>query len=572
MQVHNALSVKESSVDDPSSGLGLFVDRTKIDREEMDGMKDIELLRIAKTATISTYRINSILKDSSQYSCKQACQRTQERMKKAIRDFLSLKFLTAITTESVVLVVELLILHSLKGEYEIPRTLDYYIETVLLETKVNSILLCDQKSLSIYEHLFPCKLFGSIFEVVDSFLAKYIPEKSCSLMTIQQMFAAVQSRTLEIPKQVSADSEDFTVETTLVPVLDFANHDNSLQNAHFDVDRETQDVLLLLELPKCDRLSDNEEFEVFISYSPAEDLMHFCGTYGFAPQTNNATQYFNMSLHRSYLKNHAHLNVNLRLFYKWLAINPVIQLIKHEEKWYINDTGDEFASLLLPFISLGHGLGKSCWEYDSHSYRTFAFFRMSQDEHSHDHQALLNIYAKKVIQMENDNQDYIDLPQLAWTMRFKNDDGALLHGRLTAQEALEVAPFHEPEIFGDAISSFSNYFITYLEWRLNVLREARNEHGTESPILHVLENEISIAESIIKDKIPLFWTDLEPEAQAMPFSYPLPALHITHELSPLTKETPMIPDFASLALNDFDPSKQTDFLVEELEKYKSFVY
>lgn len=86
---------------------------------------------------------------------------------------------------------------------------------------------------------------------------------------------AVKLRVLEIPH---ADvGEDFTTNITLVPMLDFANH-AAANNAVFDVDRQTEDVLLRLvnAVPK--------DTEVCISYSPTAEVGEFLQTYGFIPE------------------------------------------------------------------------------------------------------------------------------------------------------------------------------------------------------------------------------------------------------------------------------------------------
>lgn len=110
-----------------------------------------------------------------------------------------------------------------------------------------------------------------------------------SFQQAYQLHQAVKSRVLEIPhaiKKVPTDGdsedeenggEDFTTNVTLVPVLDFANHKFD-KNAVFDVDRETEDVILRLEK---DVTSGDE---VCISYSPRKAMDVFFCTYGFVPE------------------------------------------------------------------------------------------------------------------------------------------------------------------------------------------------------------------------------------------------------------------------------------------------
>ncbi|KAF5212210.1 cytochrome c lysine N-methyltransferase [Clavispora lusitaniae] len=68
-----------------------------------------------------------------------------------------------------------------------------------------------------------------------------------------QLHQAVKSRVLEIPHAID-DGEDFETNVTLVPVLDFANHQKN-NNAVFDVDRSSGDVLLRLSTNWCVRSS-----------------------------------------------------------------------------------------------------------------------------------------------------------------------------------------------------------------------------------------------------------------------------------------------------------------------------
>lgn len=123
-------------------------------------------------------------------------------------------------------------------------------------------------------------------------LIQKLPEVK-SVLTFKQAFQlhqAVKSRVLEIPhaiEKVPTDgdgedeengSENFTTNVTLVPVLDFANHKFD-KNAIFDVDRDTEDVILRLE--KDVATGD----EVCISYSPTKALDVFFRTYGFVPDS-----------------------------------------------------------------------------------------------------------------------------------------------------------------------------------------------------------------------------------------------------------------------------------------------
>ncbi|CAK9437642.1 uncharacterized protein LODBEIA_P20200 [Lodderomyces beijingensis] len=95
-----------------------------------------------------------------------------------------------------------------------------------------------------------------------------------------QLLQAVRSRVLEIPRGIDGSSEDFTTDVSLVPVLDFANHRSSgSHNAVFDVDRQTNDVVLRLL-----QVDESSKFEVTICYDVEDKTDDFFFTYGFNPQ------------------------------------------------------------------------------------------------------------------------------------------------------------------------------------------------------------------------------------------------------------------------------------------------
>lgn len=128
----------------------------------------------------------------------------------------------------------------------------------------------------------------------DDLVDKLAEARSClSFTEAFHLHQAVKSRVLEIPHAIEdverphtsdgedeeeEESEDFTTNVTLVPVLDFANHSHQ-NNAVFDVDRETGEVLLRT------LRSINEGEEICISYSPTKSLHVFFRTYGFIPSS-----------------------------------------------------------------------------------------------------------------------------------------------------------------------------------------------------------------------------------------------------------------------------------------------
>lgn len=132
-----------------------------------------------------------------------------------------------------------------------------------------------------------------------------------SLKQYHQCQSALRSRILDIPVAELLDTAHFkqgeNLKTnmpgpmfslssrTLVPVLDFANHSNfELScNAYFDVDRETSDVLLMLDnkhnkIGKYIKLTGQSlEIEICISYHQENDISMFYANYGFFPIYDN---------------------------------------------------------------------------------------------------------------------------------------------------------------------------------------------------------------------------------------------------------------------------------------------
>lgn len=164
------------------------------------------------------------------------------------------------------------------------RSWDVYLDILLL-TKVFSFDVNDDNPHS--------NSFAELREIVlaeyDDFIAQVeerLPDVNVaggiSFGKFFQLFQAVRSRSLEIPKEVEGGNPDSEYQTnvTLVPVLDFTNH-NRENNAYFDVDRENNDIVLKLKKEAV----QEELFEVTISYNPVDTKPEFYLTYGFQSET-----------------------------------------------------------------------------------------------------------------------------------------------------------------------------------------------------------------------------------------------------------------------------------------------
>lgn len=568
IKVHEAVNVTSSTVDDPSSGYGLFVDLETV--KIQPNQETLELLRIPKTVTFDIHTLLELFNDRSQFSSSHQFERSNSRVKAAFSEFVSFPHVKEIVSETVILVFFFVLFQLIKKEFEIPPVVQYYLENVLLETKIDSAAKCPDLMKKYYGQYGSSIALSDQLETLEAFFVDHLKEITCPSSILRQLYAAISSRCLEIPQEVDANTDDFLVNSSLVPIIDFANHDNKLQNAHFDVDRKTDDVLLLLDVEKC--ASKNEPFEVFISYSPVEDLFSFMFSYGFAPSTNNKFQFTNISIDRKYLGRHAASNSNLRLFFKWLRIIPVIQLIKYRNQWYINDVIEEFAYILLPFIALPGKPTTSCWMYDSQSYKTFSYFHLHAYKKGEDEESLLNQYKRSIEMKESDDKDFIDLPPLAWSMQFENEQMQVCRGRVTKEQALEVAPFGVQEVFEGAIEAFSKFFMDYMEWRTD---EISKSEITSPSFKQVVQSETNILQKILDSKKLLFWSDAKValdnyECKLPPMlSTPIHSNSIVAAHSKQFHNEIVEPNKSTL--DDYNPRQFTDFLDEELELYSHSV-
>ncbi|KAI5963961.1 CTM1 [Candida margitis] len=211
---------------------------------------------------------------------------------------LIVKFLEILNpgTETIILLAYLLGFEFLRSEGD--KTSNYYLSSplrswdiyldVLLSTKVFSF---DDEHNENDPH---ASSFTELREIVFAEYEDFITQakatspdfkvtKAIPFDKFFQLFQAVRSRSLEIPKEVEGGNPDseFQTNVTLVPILDFANH-NRENNAYFDVDRENNDIVLKL---KKENASQENPFEVSISYHPIDTKPEFYLTYGFKSET-----------------------------------------------------------------------------------------------------------------------------------------------------------------------------------------------------------------------------------------------------------------------------------------------
>ncbi|ODV93655.1 hypothetical protein PACTADRAFT_77183 [Pachysolen tannophilus NRRL Y-2460] len=362
------ISLKNS----PSTGIGVYLNVEKFQKQG-EKLDKLELFRIPYSSTYSAKSIISLFDLEIEYEAqfKDSDDDNDNDIFKCevLKDFIKASALKyGFISETMFLTMNFVALTLWKNYREFKLSLssdstiygnsplgklDSYL-AVLLNTKVNLPLLEDQNHNEItkacYELSRDCgwelkdsSIYDSIIDdLVEIFGSKYSQSQfKNSLLTetqFWQIIAAVRSRVLEIPEEIEEEEgeeeeeDNFTVNTTLVPLLDFVNHNNRLKNAYFDIDRSTKDVVLIYEHndDNDDIYSgDKKEIEVYISYSPIEDLKKFAFTYGFIPKTFKDNKLFEIQIDREYLANYnnKNLSINLKNFYKWLGILPNIQFV-----------------------------------------------------------------------------------------------------------------------------------------------------------------------------------------------------------------------------------------------------
>lgn len=271
---------------------------------------------------------------------------------------------------------------------------DKYLD-LLFQTDVNSVKL--DKDYDLYKHSFKYNQREyrfliekaknlAIFSALDSIDEDlgFNPKDLVDGKFLQKVEMSVISRILEIPEALKEkeqevepqgrydklDNEDardprkpqrdlvqedgdiqedggeeeygFAVASTMVPIIDFVNHNNDKMNSVFDVDKETNDILLRY---RPSDLKTKGEVELYISYSEYEDVFNFINAYGFVPKSTKTNPIYEHAIDRDYL---ASLQIeseidgekyqhNLGNFLKWVGQAPNIQFVLTYENDQIVD-------------------------------------------------------------------------------------------------------------------------------------------------------------------------------------------------------------------------------------------
>ena len=278
--VNDKISVKNNK----EYGMGVYCNEDIDVKEGDDDDNDddgIELMRIPLKCTLSLVTFKEIIEKLS--------DEEKTVFKECLR--LSMKFINY--GESEILIVQLIAMNVLqKKGFKNEKLEDFYTYfDVLMNCKVNGFNIENEDAINDFREEFSgnLKLEISLLERERwERVSECINENMNVEVNVVQIVAAVRSRVLEIPRvdeeeeEEESDEEEesgFYVDITLVPILDYVNHDCNY-NAKFDVDIKTGDILLI----------GNKDFkfkkgdQIFISYDELEDLHNFISTYGFIPK------------------------------------------------------------------------------------------------------------------------------------------------------------------------------------------------------------------------------------------------------------------------------------------------
>lgn len=276
---HKSLLVKSTE----NSGIGVFFNG-KVESSD----QDIEILRVPQVATLNITTLRELTEALAEHE-------DQIIVKKVLNYYCQLSSINE-TTIILGYLFGFLILNRRNG-FVLKQYLDILLETKVLNLHSDNQLLLEDFLSSFKGNMILTGLGMDLLDEKWQEFSDWIKDEFDIEITTQeilQLNAAVRSRTLEIPNgsgqegKEEDDDEDFVVDVTLVPIIDFVNHDNDKLNAYFDVDKSNGDIILKLNLDKLgERKEKEEEFEIFITYSPLEDMNMFFMNYGFLPTSDS---------------------------------------------------------------------------------------------------------------------------------------------------------------------------------------------------------------------------------------------------------------------------------------------
>lgn len=576
IEVDSRITLRKSEIDDPNSGYGLYTD-TKSLKEIKGDDKDFDiLLRIPRNVTFNIHTILSLVQDEFQYSSKTRYKETTDKVKEIFQLFMEKSDMEDTLSETIIIVYYFIMFCYIKDEYELPEVLLKYLNEVLLVTEVYNPITRPYYYLKYY-YQYPTIVANEI--VVDRFTrffsSEFFNKSDVDNSYIRQIYAAIISRVLEIPQEIGEGSEDYTTSTTLIPLLDFINHSSVNPWCVFDVDRKTNDVILKYQdLSKFDKNSCQNE--LFIQYSDIIEFTSFNFTYGFIPDVpKDKTLYFNISIDRDFLE------PRQRLFYKWFNVNPVIQCCKmgSDNLWYINDSIENWEEVLLPFIVNSSINTQEIWKFNNDAHDVFAYFH-NKIGNDPDISAISEEYRLLIKQEEKSQNDLIRLPQLAWSMTFKDtSDHNIVRKRVDKIEALNQLHSLSQTDYKATVSSFSDYLKQYFTKREEKLSKIIDEWDEQK----VYENQSFIdlcqwelqALGQLKTRKDISYKTMTKVVQSSVELDPVPLpppimLHDSEEPIETEETETLVEELDALNIKQYDQSQFTDYLAEEQEQWTAY--
>ncbi|CAI4053315.1 hypothetical protein SUVZ_15G2640 [Saccharomyces uvarum] len=565
---HKGLSLKQSTVGDPKSGYGLFFDPSKFSNEELNN-ETVQLLRIPKHCTFNINTLLAVLEDEDEFSSLEQFQRTSGKIKTILREIMAYPGFSKFLTETNLLILYFMIFQTIHDNYEIPGSIEYYLNNVLMSIEVESAVDPIESLAKDYGH------YPQIFGLQETLgLFKDLFQEYLDASDIKHLYSAIISRCLEIPEKTDTGDYEFSVHSTLVPILDFSNHDNTQNNAYFDVDPSSNDVLLLLNTDAI-RGKSSKPIEVFISYMPTEDLLPMLITYGFIPDFKETPQFWTISFDREFLRDYTELdlNANLRLFYKWLRINPVISLVKYKHndqiRWFINDTTQEFGSLLLPFIPPLDNAKIARWTYDHTCHLTFTKMHCLVNPETNEHAALVaENYHSLIEERELNGDDFIHLPPLAWSLRYKDaESGCLRQRHMNCDEATSILQQEQEQDKTKTKFRFVSFFRDFLKYRKARITKPTSNSSISRLLFEQEQEVINDLTTAIDSNSTIFFSDLNTALNTEPNKFPPLRFHNDHTETNKNKDK-LVSYFENPA--SYSPDSFTDSFQDEINQYAVF--
>lgn len=502
IKFHPGLTIGESQL----GGNGLFF--KKVQANEQSNEEDFEILRVPRSAVFDILSLLNLLEEVKKRDRKYVGEKPI-RESELIVNFLSI---LEPSTETRILGTYFLAFKVIQNIHEQFQGLEYFEESPLhkfdpyLSILTNTLTISfpsqtSHEDVYISKHI---KLSNNLHDEYESLIEQlkilyqtkpeFDFEKLLPFETFYQIIQAIRSRTLEIPRDVESETQecaksenmvsseiqrrdsldvsmaldmktktlviddsnhDYVIDVTLVPILDFANH-NHYNNSYFDVDRETNDIVLKFKWDEYKKMKVDEEVEATISYSPEDDTQAFLLTYGFRPRMLSNKDYYQLNeIKLDMLDNYIEDGL---LKCKWLRILPQIQLVINETEIYFNFFNNSLPLLFIEDISYNDHWPDIMMEH----FQKFNNIPPDYDTHL-DQQELVNLFGYQEM-----NYDYIN---------GIDPIGVLYKGKPCIDDLskiLEITGYSDEEGFDKLVMRAIDFLVTYFKDKQVLIKEYEN--------------------------------------------------------------------------------------------------